>query len=111
MKETTQKNLNNSLEAYSKANNVMIEAIEEAVKDLTNIKETDASVSSVVWFDSWVFQCDLDEEPIKGVGISHSGEVFAVTKNTEIDLADLTGDILFEIVNTIIQEKGKELKK
>lgn len=111
MKETTQKNLNNSLEVYSNANNAMIEAIEEAVNDLTNIKETDASVSSVVWFDSWVFKSDLDEEPIKGIGISHSGEVFAVTKSTEIDLADLTGDILFEIVNTIIQEKGEELKK
>ena len=111
MKETTQKNLNNSLEAYSNANNVMIEAIEEAVKDLTNIKETDTSVSSVVWFDSWVFQGDLDEEPIKGIGIYHSGEVFAVTKNSEIDLAALTGDILFEIVNTLIQEKGEELKK
>lgn len=111
MKETTQKNLNNSIEAYSNANKVMIEAIEEAVKDLTNIKETDASVSSVVWFEWWVYQGDLDEEPIKGIGISHSGKVFAVTKNKEIDLADLTGDILFEIANTIIQEKGEELKK
>ncbi len=111
MKETTLKNLNNGLEAYSNANNAMIEAIEEAVKDLTNIKEADSSVSSVVWFDDWVFQSDFDEEPIKGIGISQSGEVFAITKSIEIDLADLTGDILFEIVNTLIREKCTEIKK
>lgn len=111
MKETTLKDLNNGLEAYSNANNAMIEAIEEAVKDLTNIKDADSSVSSVVWFDDWVFQSDFDEEPIKGIGISKSGEVFAITKSIEIDLADLTGDILFEIVNTLIREKGTEIKK
>lgn len=111
MEEVILKKLSNSIEAYSNANNAMIEAIEEAVKGITNIKETDVSVSSVVWLDKWVFQGDLDEEPIKGVGVSHSGEVFAVTKNTEIDLADLTGDTLFELVNTLIQEKSKEIKK
>lgn len=107
MKDTTQKNLNNSLEAYSKANNAMIEAIEEAVKDLTNINETDASVSSVVWFNSWVFQGDLDEEPIKGIGISHSGEVFAVTKSTEIDLADLTGTFCLKLLIPSFKRKVK----
>jgi hypothetical protein len=109
MKETTKDTLANSLELYSEANNAMIKAIEETINDLTNISDTDPSVSSVVWLDEWIFQDDMDEEPIRGIGISHSGEVFAVTKNTELDLSDLTGDILFEITNTLLQEKGDEV--
>lgn len=110
MKETTKSTLISSLELYSEANNAMIKAIEETINDLTNINNTDPSVSSVVWLDEWIFQDDMDEEPIRGVGISHSGEVFVVTKNTEIDLADLTGDVLFEIANTLLQEKCTEVK-
>lgn len=110
MKETTKGALTNSLELYSEANNAMIKAIEETINDLTNINNTDLSVSSVVWLNEWIFQDDMDEEPIRGIGISHSGEVFAVTKNTELDLADLTGDILFEIASTLLQEKCTEVK-
>ena len=109
MKETTKNALVNSLELYSEANNAMIKAIEETINALTNISDADPSVSSVVWLDEWIFQDDMDEEPIRGIGISHSGEVFAVTKNTELDLSDLTGDILFEITNTLLQEKGDEV--
>lgn len=108
MKKNLVEVLNIGLNAYSDACTALIRAIRIAVIDNTNIKDADEYVSCIVSLYNWVFRVNGEEEkePIVGIITSFKGkEVYALTKSgKEIDLDDLDGDTLFEIVNTLISQ-------
>lgn len=108
MKKNLVEVLNIGLNAYSDACTALIRAIRIAVIDNTNIKDADEYVSCIVSLYNWVFRGKEEEgkEPIVGIITSFKGkEVYALTKSgKEIDLNDLDGDTLFEIVNTLISQ-------
>lgn len=108
MKENLINGLNLSLNTYSVGCIALVKAIREVVIDITHIKDVDEYVSCIVNLNNSVLRVNkaAEKKTIIGVITHFNGKyVSALTDSgKEIDLNDLDGNTLFEIVKTLISQ-------
>lgn len=110
----------NALDYFSNANTFMCNAIEQTMYNLSG-GINNASSYSVFEFDDYIFQGEYDEEPYKAIKISYNAtedgnaklyEIFAITtKGEEVELEDLTGNVLFEICTRLLPKVEELINK
>lgn len=109
----------NALDYFSNANTFMCNAIEQTMYNLSG-GSNNASSYSVFEFEDYIFQGEYDEEPYKAIKICYNTEednakpyeIFAITaKSEEVELEDLTGNVLFEICTRLLPKVEELINK